>query len=173
MAFSIIKKGYTQAYDALSQIADGSISAVTKTASIIRSLISLGDDEAPAFANDIEEQAKARQARKQKQVDQVWTNSPEQVRRKQRILSAVNELLAKSQSDGDWISEAYLRDYGILPPFTQNEKIEYSKRGNCILSQEALHNRLYRMDPATGDIYDRATHKLVPRRDADADDFKQ
>ncbi len=173
MAISVIKESYAQAYDTLSQIAAGSISAVKKTASIVRTLITLGDDQAPAFANHIEEQAKAREARNQRKFDQEWANSPDQLSRRRSLLSRVEELLAKSQSDGAWMSEAYLRNYGILLPFTQNEKIEYSNRGNCIPSQEALHNRLYRMDPGTGNIYDRATNELVRRRDADVDDFKQ
>jgi len=81
-----------------------------------------------------------------------------------RITAKMNQALAQAkQQVVTRFSVFYAADYGLIPPLTEEQKQLY--RGIPVTSsQEAVLNVLYRMDPETGHIYERATEKLIPKR---------
>ena len=153
-------KSYTdQAYENLGWIAGLAVNAVSTTVSTFKSL--LGDDTGSQFVKDMAAASDARAAVSQRAYDKIWANSPQQIRMRERMHQAVQTAMAKSNPNPTWITEAYLRDYGVLPPFTDAEKIQYSQRGDYATCFESSYNILYRKDPATGHIYNRTTGELA------------
>jgi hypothetical protein len=143
-----------QAYNQLNWAAGLLVKGMKATASTISSIVNTGINEDPPFAKDLESAFRRKQIERQGKIDAAFACP---------FLERTAAVARKAQPESSRITVLYAADYGLIPPLTEQEKQIY-REIPATSSRESMLNTLFRMDPKTGNIYNRRTDELIPRR---------